>query len=124
MFNGGMAMAFNKIKLKIAGTSYVINSADSEAHVLELANTLDTDMKQILEKSPSASVTAAAVICALTYLDKLDKSDSSADNMRKQVRQYLEDANSARMEAEKVKLELEKLKIDIQYLKNQRGNND
>ena len=67
-------MAFNKIKLNIAGTSYVINSADSEEHVLELANTLDTDMKQILEKSPSASVTAAAVICALTYLDKLDKS--------------------------------------------------
>ena len=44
--------------------------------------------------------------------------------MRKQVRQYLEDANSARMEAEKVKMELEKLKIDIQYLKNQRGHND
>ena len=124
MFNGGMAMAFNKIKLNIAGTSYVINSADSEAHVLELANTLDTDMKQILENSPSASVTAAAVICALTYLDRLDKSDSSADNMRKQVRQYLEDANTARMEAEKVKMELEKLKVDIQYLKNQRGSND
>ena len=81
-------------------------------------------MKQIMEKSPSASITAAAVICALTYLDKLDKSDSSADNMRKQVRQYLEDANTARMEAEKVKMELEKLKVDIQYLKNQRGNND
>ena len=92
--------------------------------MLSLANTLDEDMRRILEKSPSASVTAAAVICALTYLDKLDKSDSSADNMRRQVRQYLEDANNARMEAEKVKLELERLKIDIQYLKNQRGNND
>ena len=44
--------------------------------------------------------------------------------MRRQVRQYLEDANNARMEAEKVKLELERLKIDIQYLKNQRGSND
>lgn len=124
IFTGGTAMAFNKIKLNIAGTSYVINSADSEEHVLQLANTLDEDMRRILEKSPSASVTAAAVICALTYLDKLDRSDSSADNMRKQVRQYLEDANSARMEAEKVKMELEKLKVDIQYLKNQRGNND
>ena len=116
-------MAFNKVKLNIAGTSYVINSADSEENVLKLADTLDKDMRKILERSPSASVTSAAVICALTYLDKLDKSDSSADNMRTQVRQYLEDANKARMEAEKVKLELEKLKVDIQYLKNQRGNN-
>ena len=103
-------MAFNKIKLNIAGTSYVINSADSEEHVLELANILDRDVKQIMDRSPSASVTAAAVICALTYLDKLNKSDSSADNMRKQVRQYLEDANSARMEAERLNLNLKNLK--------------
>ena len=44
--------------------------------------------------------------------------------MRMQVKQYLEDANRARFEAEKVKMELEKLKVDIQYLKNQRGSND
>lgn len=116
-------MSLNKIKLNIAGTSYVINSIDSEEYVLELATTLDSDMRQILEQTPSASVTAAAVLCALTYLDKLDKSNRGADNMRTQVKQYLEDADKARSEAEKVKVELEKLKIDIQYLKNQRGNN-
>lgn len=117
-------MPLNKIKLNIAGTSYTINSTDSEEHVLELAGVLDNDMKQIMEQSPSASITAAAVLCALTYLDKLDKSDSSADNMRVQLKQYLEDANNARSEAEKVKIELEKLKVDLQYLKNQRGNNE
>ena len=117
-------MPLNKIKLNIAGTSYVINSTDSEEHVLELANIIDTDIRGIMERSPSASITAAAVLCALTYLDKLDKSDKAADNMRVQVRQYLEDANNARAEAEKVKVELEKLKVDVQYLKNQRGNNE
>ncbi len=116
-------MPLNKIKLNIAGTNYVINSQDSEESVQALARTLDNDISQILEHSPSASVTAAAILCALTYLDKLDKSNSGADNMRMQVKQYLEDANNARNEAEKVKLELEKLKIDIQYLKNQKGNN-
>ena len=117
-------MPLNKIKLNIAGTSYVIYSMDSEEHVLKLAATLDSDIRAVMEKSPSASVTAAAVICALTYLDKLEKTNSGADNMRMQVKQYLEDANRARFEAEKVKMELEKLKVDIQYLKNQRGNND
>lgn len=97
---------------------------DSEENVLRLASTLDADMRRIMEQSPSASITAAAIICALTYLDKLDKSNKGADNMRTQVKQYLEDANKARFEAEKVKMELEKLKVDIQYLKNQRGNND
>lgn len=117
-------MPFNKIKLNIAGTSYVINSSDSETHVLELGQILDTDMRKIMDQSPSASITAACVLCAISYLDKLDKANRGSDNMRLQVKQYLEDANKARMEAEKVKMELEKLKVDIQYLKNQRGNND
>ncbi len=117
-------MPLNKIKLNVAGTSYVINSTDSEEDVLALASTLDADIRAIMEQSPSASVTAAAVLCALTYLDKLEKSNRGADNMRSQVKQYLEDANKARFEAEKVKMELEKLKVDIQYLKNQRGNNE
>ncbi len=117
-------MPLNKIKLNIAGTSYVVNSVDSEESILNLAKKLDTDMAQIMEQSPSASVTAAAILCALTYLEELEKANNGADNMRTQVKRYLEDANKARFEAEKVKMELEKLKVDIQYLKNQRGNND
>lgn len=117
-------MAFNKVKINVAGTNYVINSMDSEEQVLRLASQLDSDVKRILEQSPSASVTAAAVLCALTYLDKLEKSNKSVDNMRTQLKQYFEEARRAGAEAEKVKMELEKLKVDIQYLKNQRGNND
>lgn len=114
----------NKIKLNIAGSSYTINSLDPEEHVLQIARTLDQDMKAVLDQTPSASVTAAAVLCAMTYLDKLEKSSKGADNMRLQIKQYLEEANRARYEAEKVKVELEKLKVDIQYLKSQRGHNE
>ena len=110
----------NKVKLTVAGTTYVVSTNEPEDKVLELAEKLDADMKRILDRTPAASVTAAAVICALTYLEKLDRSDKGADNMRMQIRQYLEEANSARAEAEKVKVELERLKIDIQYLKNQK----
>jgi cell division protein ZapA len=117
-------MPFNKIKLNIAGSTYTINSMDSEEHVLSIAKTLDHDMRTVLDQTASASVTAAAVICAMTYLDKLEKSSKGADNMRLQIKQYLEEANKARYEAEKVKIELEKLKVDIQYLKSQKGNNE
>ncbi len=117
-------MSFNKVKINVAGTNYVINSMDSEQQVLDLAEKLDSDMRRIMEQSPSASITAASVLCALTYLDKLEKSNSSVDNMRNQLKQYFEESRRARAEAEKVKMELEKLKVDIQYLKNQRGNND
>ena len=114
-------MPYNKVKINVAGTSYVVNTQDSEEQVLSLAKKLDDDMNEILEKTPSASITARAVLCALTYLDDLDKANKGADNMR--LQQYLEDAMSARSEAEKVKVELEKLKVDIEYLKAQRENN-
>ncbi len=116
-------MSFNKIKLNIAGGTYTVNSMDPEEHILALAKKLDEDMTEVLEQSQSASVTAAAVLCAMTYLDQLEKSTKSADNMRAQIKQYLDEANKARFETEKVKIELEKLKVDIQFLKNQRGNN-
>lgn len=117
-------MPLNKIKLNIAGSSYTINSMDPEEYIQQIAKTLDQDMKAVLDQSPSASVTAAAVLCAMTYLDKLEKSSKGADNMRLQIKQYLEEANKARYEAEKVKIELEKLKVDIQYLKSQRGTHE
>ena len=55
----------------------------------------------------------------MTYLDKYNKSNNGSDNMRAQLKEYLEEANRARGEAEKAKLEVEKLKVDLQYLKNQ-----
>ena len=43
-------MPLNKIKLNIAGSSYTINSMDPEEHVLQIARTLDQDIKEVLEK--------------------------------------------------------------------------
>ena len=67
-------MELTKVRLQIAGSNYVISTTDSESYVHELAERLDKDMKDILESAPSASVTQAAVLAALDYLDELQKS--------------------------------------------------
>lgn len=85
-------MPANKIKLEICGSNYVIATTDTEEYVLSLAEKLDSDMTQMLASNPTASVTTAAVITALGYLDELKKSTSGADNMRAQIKDYLEDA--------------------------------
>ena len=74
-------MPANKIKLEICGYNYVIATTDTEEYVLSLAEKLDSDMTQMLASNPTASVTTAAVITALGYLDELKKSTSGADNM-------------------------------------------
>ena len=62
-------------------------------------------------------MTAAAVLSALDYLDELEKSSASADNMRSQIKDYLEDAAKAKLEAEEAKKEIERLRREIGYLK-------
>ncbi|EJW92549.1 cell division protein ZapA, partial [gut metagenome] len=62
-----------KIRLTIAGSSYVVWSNDSEEYVQELAERLDNDMAAVMSTSPTISVTASAILSALDYLDELEK---------------------------------------------------
>ena len=84
-------MPANKVRFAICGTTYTISTTDSEEYVLSLAEKLDGDMNQMMAASRTASVATAAIITALGYLDELKKSTTGADNMRAQIRDYLED---------------------------------
>ena len=112
-----LAMPVNKIRLEICGCSYLISTTDSEQYTLSLAEKLDHNMNEIMAQNPSASVTAAAVLSALDYLDELEKSSASADHMRSQIKDYLEDAAKAKLVAEEAKKEIERLRREIGYLK-------
>ena len=109
-------MPANKIKLEICGASYVIATTDTEEYILSLAEKLDADMNQMMTNNPSASIATAAVITALGYLDELKKSTSGADNMRAQIKDYLEDAAKAKLSAEEARREVERLRREIGYL--------
>ena len=106
-------MPANKIKLEICGSNYVIATTDTEEYVLSLAEKLDSDMTQMLASNPTASVTTAAV-------DELKKSTSGADNMRAQIKDYLEDAAKAKLAAEEARREVERLRREIGYLKEKK----
>lgn len=113
-------MPTNKVKLEIGGATYIISSTDPEQYVLTLAERLDKDMNTFMASSPTASITTAAVLTALNYLDELDKSTSGADNMRSQIRDYLEDASKAKLAAEEARREVERLRRELNHLKESR----
>ena len=83
----------------------------------QLAERLDNDMTEIMTQNPSASVAASAVISALSYLDELNKNASSTDNMRAQIKDYLEDAAKAKLDAENARRQVEKLTAELEALK-------
>ena len=110
-------MPVTKVKLTICGSSYIVSTTDSEEYVNQLAERLDNDMTEIMTQNPSASVAASAVISALSYLDELNKNASSTDNMRAQIKDYLEDAAKAKLDAENARRQVEKLPAELEALK-------
>lgn len=110
-------MPVTKVKLTICGSNYIVSTTDSEEYVNQLAERLDNDMTEIMTQNPSASVAASAVISALSYLDELNKNASSTDNMRAQIKDYLEDAAKAKLDAEHARREVEKLTAELETLK-------
>ncbi|MBQ8995254.1 MAG: cell division protein ZapA, partial [Oscillospiraceae bacterium] len=87
----------NKITLSIAGFNLIVNTTEDEDHVRKLNATLNEDLSQILQSNPSASVTNAALLCSLDYLDRYDKATHSANNLRTQIKDYLSEASNAKL---------------------------
>ena len=111
-----MGVATSKVRLNIRGSSYVVNTTESEDYMQNLADRLNLDMNELMASSNSVSITTAAIMTALNYRDELEKASGSADNMRRQIKDYLEDAASAKMAAEEVRRENASLKRRIDDL--------
>lgn len=109
-------MPTSKVRLTICGSSYVISTSESEDYMQNLADRLNLDMNELMASSNSISITTAAIMTALNYRDELEKASGSADNMRRQIKDYLEDAASAKMAAEEVRRENASLKRRIDDL--------
>ena len=111
-----MGMATSKVRLNICRSSYVVNTSESEDYMKNLADRLNLDMNELMASSNSVSITTAAVMTALNYRDELEKASGSADNMRRQIKDYLEDAASAKMAAEEARRENASLKRRVDEL--------
>ena len=107
----------NKVRVNIAGAQYAFATTDSEKYITSLADKLDRDITKLMESNPSLPVTKAAVFCAMDYLDEYQKSTGSAENMRSQIQNYLDDAASAKVEAEEAKREIARLRRELDQLK-------
>lgn len=96
-------------RLKIAGEEYRIVSDESAEYMSELAHEIDLKMANIL-KGNRVSTTQAAVLVALQYADEATKNSGTTDNLRSQLKEYLEDAAKAKSERDFYKRELERVK--------------
>lgn len=111
-------MEKNKVKVSICGSDYYITTEDDPKYVLELANNLDETLSKIVHDNSRLSITQAAILASLDYADQAKKATDTADNLRAQIKEYLEDSARYKMEAEVAKRDVERLNKEIQSLRS------
>ena len=119
-------MVRNKVKLSIAGSEFTVVTEDDVKYVAELGKDVDLAIAKTMKENPHISVTQAAVLTTLNYADEYKKATTTADHLREQIKDYLDDASNAkskadwaRHEAEKAKRDLENANLEIDRLKAQ-----
>lgn len=108
----------NRVKVVICGKTYTLQTDESPSYMITLAKEVDKRINTFLEENESAALTSAAVMVALELMDESMKSVSDVDNIRAQIKGYVEEAASARIEADQLKRELNLLKRENENLKN------
>lgn len=110
-------MGKNRVVLNICGNECALVTEDSESYVHSLGTEVEKEMVALMEKNNRVSLTMAAIITALNYCDEMHKAAASADNLRSQIKDYLEDSSRSRLEADEARREIERMKREIQTLR-------
>lgn len=97
--------------ITIAGTRYPITTAEEPVYVEDLGREIDRQVKQLI--GDRMTVNEAMVLLCLHYLDSYRKSEKSADHLRGQIAEYLEEAAKARAEAGEARKEIGRLESRI-----------
>ena len=98
----------NKITVNIAGQSYTLVAAEDAAYMEKVASHVDAKIQEVLETS-KVSLMDGAMLGALNIADEYFKEVEASENLRRQLKEYLEEATKLKMELAEAKREIFKL---------------
>ncbi len=104
----------NKITVNICGTEYTLTAEESPAYMQKTASLVNDKMSEMMNGGLSRM--DAAVLAGVNIADELLKQQRNAENLRSQIKGYLDDANRAKSELSELKRENVKLQQQLQRL--------
>ena len=109
----------NKVKIKVCGKEYLVSSEDPSEYTLRLAEALDRKIRALGAKFSGMSITDCAVLTALDCLDELYKANQNIDNIRSQIKDYVDDAGRARTQSASAQREIKMLQERVAQLEKE-----
>lgn len=98
----------NRVTVTIAGQSYTLVAAEDESYVIQTAQHVDHQVQQIMKES-RLSLVDAAVLAAMNIADEYYKEIENGENLRRQLKEGLEEAARLKLELSEAKREIFKL---------------
>ena len=98
----------NKIVVTIGGKDYTMIAAEDGDYVRRCAGLVDKQLGEVSEGG-KLSQADAAVLAAMNIADLLMKDQETSENLRRQVKEILEESNSLKLELSEAKREIFKL---------------
>ena len=98
----------NKVTVTIAGQDYTLVATEDAAYMEKVAQHVDNKLREVTDSS-NVSTMEAAVLTALNITDEYFKEMEASENLRVQLKEYLDEATSLKMELSEAKREIFKL---------------
>ena len=102
----------NRISVTIADHEYTLVAEEDEGYIRKVAQSVDEQIGQVLQGS-KLSLTDGAILAAVNMADLYCKEQQVSENLRRQVKECVE-------EDTKLKLELSEAKREIFKLQNRK----
>ncbi len=98
----------HRVTVTICGNEYTFVAEEDSTYVEKVAEYVDRKMTETLEAT-KAGQTDAAVLTAANIADELFKAQEIAENLRVQLKEYLDEASRSKNEISELKREIFKL---------------
>ena len=98
----------NRIVISICGEEYTFVADESAAYMQKVGNYVGEKMSEILN-SAKVGRTDAAVLTAANIADELFKTQAASEQLRSQIKEYLDEAGKAQAEASELRREVFRL---------------
>ena len=95
----------NRVTMNICGEEYTLIAEEDAAYMERVGSLVDSKMNELLASSHVGRADAA-VLTALNMADELIKTQESSENLRRQLKTYLDEATRAKNEVSDLKRQL------------------
>lgn len=93
-------------------------SEDTKEHLETVAEYIDKKISEIVIASGGKlTMQDVSILAAINVADDYFKSDETANNLRAQIKQYIDDASSAEFENNRLRAEISRLKAELAAVK-------